>query len=180
MGFPIANRQYEFVSPPRAYGPTGPVGQEIVLYVSAAGAQTLNLVATTFGEAYSGSDSHLQQGMGAPPGQPKGLVGSYVTIYADGQDIGIIFGSTGASVTGSNAPSLTAVGSLNTNPAATGTIYQGQTGTYVGVAGTCHRIPAGTERRYLTQTSQDHWLGFIGASGPTGTVRIFQSSPANP
>ena len=161
MGYPTEVRKFSFVSPPRAYGPTGPVGQSIVTQVTPT-AKYINLELTTLGLKFDSNDTQKCQGAGAPPGQPVGLTGCYVTIYADGADIGIIVGATAASVSSSNAPSLSAVGTV------------GATGVYAGTTGTCHRIPSGTERRYLMQIGQDNFLGLVGSA--TGIARIHQSS----
>lgn len=154
-------RKFSFVSPPRAYGPTGPVGQEIVFPVTLS-AEVVNLEIQTFGLKYDASQVQNEQGVGAPTGQAIGLVGSYITIYADGADLGIIIGATIASVSGGAAPNLAAKGSL------------GATGVYTPATGTCHRIPAGQERRYLTQVGQDNFLGVVGSA--TGACRLYQSS----
>jgi hypothetical protein len=161
MGYPSEVRQYSFISPPRAYGPTGPVGQEVAFTVSSS-ARVLALQTTTFGLVYDAGSCQNDTGLGAPPGMPQGLVGSYVTIFADGADLGIIVGQTLASVSGGAAPALAAVGTLSA------------TGGYTGATGTCHRIPSGTSERYLTQIGQDNFLGVVASA--TGTCRVFQSS----
>ncbi len=176
-GYPLANRQNQNVSPPRAYGPTGPVGQVVDIPVSAT-AQYLDLGALTFGLIYGAGDGpppYSSQGAGATPGSSSGaggpgVKGYYITIYADGTDIGIILGATAASVSGGGAPVMNQTGSV------------GGTGIYAGATGTCYRIPAGQERRYKLQVGLDNYLGFIGAGTPgvTGTIRIYQSTPTNP
>jgi hypothetical protein len=93
--------------------------------------------------------------------QPAGVLDNYITIFADGADIGIVVGISQLLV---GTVSLSAQGTVSA------------TGGYSGATGVCHRIPAGAERRYLMQNSQDNWLGVVGSA--TGTVRLFQSNPA--
>lgn len=85
---------------------------------------------------------------------PKGFVGQWVDIFADGTDVGIISGPTNASVSGGNVPAL----------ATTGT---------PGTAGACWRIPSGTFRSYYVKPD-DLFLGVIGAA--SGNLRIAISS----
>ena len=87
-----------------------------------------------------------------------GAVNSFVTIYADAADVGIVAGLTAALVTGANVPSLTAAGKGTLN---------------APVAGLCMVIKAGTWERFLV-TSDRPWLGFIGSGA--GYIRIFQDS----
>lgn len=160
MGYPIEVRKWAAKGPPRAYGASGPIGQAVVLATTNGGAGCLDLRGTTFGLTYA-SDDQGSTGLGAPPGQPQGLCGVFVEIYADGGDVGVVFGSTAASVTAGNAPSLTAAGSVTSNE-------------YTGTAGTCHRIPSGQSERFLTQVGQDNFLAWVGAAA--GFIRIHQSS----
>lgn len=162
MSIPTEIRKYQFVSPPRAYGPTGPVGQEIVVGTSPT-PHYLDLSKLTYGLSYSTVSPDAAQGAGSPPNIAEGAIGNYITIYADGADVGIIVGATAASVSGGAAPVLSAVGTISGS------------GTYQGATGTCHRIPAGQERRYHTQLNRDSFLGYVG--GASGTMRIYQSNP---
>ena len=158
MTYPIANRKNQYYTPPRAYSPTG-VGQEVVVPVSAGSAGYINLqvLVQSSSQVYNATQAQLQQ--------QNGVVGHYITIYADGVDIGIVVGLSAAAVSGGAAPNLSTHGTVS------------PTGAYQGATGVCHRIPAGQERRYLLQDTQDLYMGYIGASGPTGSMRIFQSSP---
>lgn len=92
--------------------------------------------------------------------QQNGVTDNYITIFADGADIGIV---CAVNQLLANAVSLTAKGSLSS------------TGGYQGATGVCHRIPSGDERRYYVQQGVDVWLGFIGSA--TGTMRLYQSNP---
>lgn len=156
----IEVRKWAAETPPRAYGSAGPVGQTIVLQTTTT-ASYVSLAAATFGLTYSAEYVQQVSGTNAPTGQPVGLVGCFVTVYADTANVGIIFGQTAASVSGFNAPNLASFGTV-------------ANGVYTGVAGTCAVIPAGMSKRYLTQIGQDLFLGFVGASA--GLIRINQSS----
>lgn len=85
---------------------------------------------------------------------PKGFVGQWVDIFADGTDVGVIFGATNASVSGGNAPVLATTG----NP---------------GTAGVCMRIANGSFRTYYIKPD-DEFLGVVGAA--SGNLRIAVSS----
>jgi hypothetical protein len=154
-------RKALWVSPPRAYGAAGPNGQPIVVATSTS-ATYLELDTTTFGQSYSMGTSMLVSGLGAPSGAPQGLMGCFISIYADAQDLGVIFGQTLASVTGSNVPALAQNGASLT------------AGVYTGAAGVCYRIAAGTSLRVLTQVGIDKYLAWVAAG--TGQIRIYQSS----
>lgn len=148
----------QFYTPPRASNPTG-TGQEIVFPVAPNTAGVINLTVVPVIQPYNASASQTQE--------RTGVVGHYVTIYADGVDIGVIFGVSLASVSSGGAPVLSAYGVASA------------TGGYTGATGTCHRIPAGNERRYLLQEGVDLYMGYVGASGPTGAIRMYQSDPPN-
>ena len=64
--------------------------------------------------------------------QAGGIDGQFITIEADGADVGIVFGKAIADVTAGNAPSLTAVGTKCD-----------ASGIYTDAAGICFRIPSG-------------------------------------
>ena len=84
-----------------------------------------------------------------------GFQGKYITLFADGADVGVIFGQTLASVTGANAPVLATTG--------------------VDVAGVCWRIANGGKESYLIAAGYDVFIGFVGSAG--GVLRIAASSP---
>jgi hypothetical protein len=154
------------LTPPRAYGTAGPFGQIVVIAVTTA-AVYLDLRSLTFGLEYSPYASINNAGNGAPPAGPVGAVGSYVCIYADQCDLGVILGPTAASVSGPNAPILNNVGSLGSN------------GIYLGAAGTCYRIPStafNEEPRWRLQVGQDNFVGIVGSAN--GFARIYVSSEA--
>lgn len=165
MGYPRELRQYAARSPPRAYVASAVaaegVGQVIVIATTTSAAY-LDLFTTTFGMQYASGDAQLAQGNGAPSGSPQGLVGVFVDIFADAQDLGVVFGNTAALVSGSGvAPSLTAAGTV-------------AGGVYTAAAQACYRIPSGTSQRFLTQIGQDNFLGWVAAG--SGYIRIYQSS----
>jgi hypothetical protein len=83
-----------------------------------------------------------------------GLVGRYVTFYADGGDVGIIFGATSASVATTNAPALATQGTNAT--------------------GACVRIANGAEKAWLVPSGTP-WIGVVGSA--SCTLRIVASSP---
>lgn len=88
-----------------------------------------------------------------PQLNPKGLIGRWVDITADGTDMGIVSGPTLTSVTAGNAPVLTANGAA-------------------GTAGVCKRIFADTtEGFYLLP--DDRFLGVVGVGN--GQIRIWPS-----
>lgn len=150
MAFPVASRKAAFVSAPRAFLAAGPPGQVAALAVSAvAGAVSLLPGITQAVQNRTTGDD------------PAQVVRNYVTIECD-VDLGIIFSSTLAGVTGGNAPAIAAVGSLVSN-------------AYVGAAGTCFVLYAKQPLRILLQDSgMDIFMGFV-ASG-AGTMRLYQSS----
>jgi len=162
-GFPKQVRQFQYVTPPRQLSATG-VGQEMAVTVSST-AQVVNLQ-LLFDQAYNAGFAQTSQQQAQNIGGPSGVTGNYITIYADGADLGIIVGVSLAAVTSPNSPALATVGTLSGS------------GTYQGATGACHRIPSGAERRYLVQAGYDNFLAVVGSV--TGTMRLYQSSPPMP
>jgi L-cysteine desulfidase len=118
-------------------------------------AQCANLAVTTTAIAV---DLRLVGNQTPNMAAATGKVGTqqrFVTIYADGADLGVIFGPTSASVSGANVPALATVGT--------------------NVAGVCARIPVGQERSYYVMAGTDVWVGVVGSAA--GSVRITPSSP---
>lgn len=181
MSWPVASRKFEFVSPPRAYGPTGgtgPAGQVVAALVSAV-PQYLNLqLVTQANRVYDASvDGLAGQNRNGP-----GVVNNYVTLYADGCDLGIVLGPTAFSVGGATgaafSPTGVATGGVTgalPDLSAKGTVTP--SGIYNAATGACWRIPSGTKERFLMQPGQDLFLGVVGSA--TGTLRLYQSSPDN-
>jgi hypothetical protein len=160
MAFPQGSRKHDFISAPRAYGPTGGTGApgQIVAATVSSVAQYLNLTLLTnsdrvYDASVDGLSNQIRNG---------GITNNYVTIFADGCDLGIVVGPSVAAV---SAPVLATVGSI------------GASGSYVQATGACWRIPSGTERRFLLQPGLDQFLGVVGSV--TGTLRLYQSSPDN-
>ncbi|AKU93369.1 hypothetical protein AKJ09_11515 [Labilithrix luteola] len=152
MPAPVASRKIDFVSAPRAFAAAGVPGQVAVIAVSAAA----TYIDLTRGISQAKKDPQVS-------GQdPKSLTRNYLTIEADTADLGVVFGATSALVSGGNAPSLTASGTV-------------ASGVYTGAAGTCYVIKAGTKERFLLQASVDNFLGLVGSAA--GNARIYQSSP---
>ena len=157
MSESLSTKQNQYVTPPRATESPAAIGQVCVLQTSTSA-------------SYLELDSLFQQkvGSGTPSQQRAGVVGNEVTIFADAQDLGIIFGPTAASVTGSgsaNVPALATYGSVSS-------------GAYTAAAKSCWRIPAGTSLRFLLQQGVDNFLGFVAAG--SGLLRLYQSSPGTP
>lgn len=171
MTFPLAVRQHDYETPPRAYGipsPTGlngPIGQVAVITVSSV-SQTINLQTVVNPPNYNAAGADSQGGLGSPAGQARGAVGHFLTIFADGQDLGIIVGLTSAVVSGGAAPDLSKLGTITAS------------GTYQSATGTCYRVKANTSVRYRLQEEKDNYLGIVAAA--TGTARFYTSSPPNP
>jgi hypothetical protein len=131
----------------------------VAAFANIATASYLNL-STLFAVPPNFSNAWAQQGAQ----ECAGIVGQYVTILADVVDGGIIFGPTVASVSGGNAPSLAALGTVTA-------------GAYT-ISGTeCFRIPVNTTVRFVLQPSVDLFMGYVGGTG--GILRIYQSSCAS-
>jgi hypothetical protein len=152
--FPAPVIKYMSITPPRAHGA---ISGEILALATSAVAASLNL-GILFQQA-----PNLAAASGS---QLQGVVDQELTIFAETSDLGVIFAPSQAAVTTGNAPVLATVGTVN------------GAGVYSAVAGTCYRIPAGQERRVLTQRNVDLWLGFVASAA--GVMRLFQSSPATP
>ena len=88
------------------------------------------------------------------PQRTKGMPGHYMSIFADGADVYVLFGATQASVTGGNAPVIATTGS--------------------NAAGCCVKSPNGQERQIRPAVGIHNWMGYI-ASG-AGTARVWRSS----
>lgn len=152
------------ITPPRAYGSAGPFGQVVVFAVSTTPV-VVDLTQLTFGLEFDPGLSQNLSGRGAPARGPLGAVGSYLNIYADGCDLGVIVGATIGAVSGANAPNLATVGILNSD------------GTYQGFPGTCYRIPntiTNEEARWRLQISQDNFVGIVASAN--GICRLYVSS----
>lgn len=155
--------QFQFVSPPRAKSTEA--GRAANIAVSATPG-FIDL--TTLGKP---ATYNAQQAAAA---QPNGALGSYLTITADAADVGVIFGTASADVSGGNAPVLATVGTV---PA----------GVYTPAAGECFVIKSGQTARFLlrplpvggsgtTAPITDQFMGFVGSGA--GFMRLYQSSPA--
>ena len=92
-----------------------------------------------------------------------GCQDSYVTLFADGVDLGIVWAEDISQIT-TPAPSLTAAGTLDTN------------GYYTAQGMECWRIPAGMFARYLLSPKVNKYLSFV-CSASSGYFRMYQSSP---
>lgn len=148
-------RQNWSVSPPRAHQSPVVVGESMVLATSTT-ASALDLGSAPV-------PSPPTSGGSAQSSQLQGAVGHYITVFADTADVGLIFGPSLASVTAGNAPALASNGSVTS-------------GVYTPGTGTCHRIPAGQERRFQLLMGQDRFMGFVGSAA--GQMRVYQSSPS--
>ncbi|HEY6783598.1 MAG TPA: hypothetical protein VI159_01530 [Gemmatimonadales bacterium] len=133
-----ATRQADFITPPRA-------GQITALAVTtvAASASLLTMGNQTANQANANTLN-------------IGLPGHYITLYADGGDVYILFGPDQASVSSGNAPSPTATGANAT--------------------GACFVIPTGVAMNVRPESNVDQWIGYVTKTG-TATLRIAQTSP---
>ena len=159
MSLPISARQYFARLGPRASQLAIP-GSVVTIAVT-TGASLINL-STTYPQAGNVLNS-LGQAL-------AGLSGQRLVLQADGADLGIILGVAAADVTSTNAPSLTAHGSVDGS------------GMYTPAAGSCFRVFAGTTIEFVPDLNlskpSDIFLGFIGSA--SGYLRMFQVSHPNP
>lgn len=153
MAFPTASRKQAFISAPRAQAANGPPGQVVAITVSTTAA-ALNL-----GAGVSQAAFNRQTG-----DDPTQLQRNYVTIECD-VDLGVIFSSTLAGVTGANVPAIATVGTVDAS------------GNYTPAVKTTFVIYAKQPTRILLQQGLDVFMGFV-ASG-AGTMRLYQSSADN-
>jgi len=154
MSLPVASRKADFQSPPRAYHANGPEGQVAALAVSATA------IAVDLTQGFSQGPYDGTKGGYRGPETPTQ---NYLAIISD-VDVGVIFGPTLASISGGNAPAIATTGSLSSN-------------AYVGAAGTCFVIPAGTLMKFLLQPTLDKFVGIVGSEA--GVVRLYQASPSD-
>jgi hypothetical protein len=101
------------------------------------------------GASFSGSATPVTTGSNF-----GGQIGRFCEVFADGGDIGVLFGANAAVLGGSNVVSLSAAG--------------------VNAAGAALRIPSGTYRTFVIHPAA-RFLGYIAASG-TANVRICATS----
>lgn len=150
-------------TPPRAYGQpgSGPFGQVVVFAISTTPV-VVDLRSLNFGVFYDPTAADTAVGAGAPVKAAAGAVGSFLSLYADGADIGYISGPTLASVTNANVPVLSTTGTLTSS------------GLYQAAAAVCYRLSSGQERRFRLVVTQDNFLAIVGAGN--GIVRLFISS----
>ena len=135
-----ATRQSDWILPPRA-------GKMAVLSATSTPVSIdLRTIGTTTDTFASADGNH-----------PYGPVGHYVSLYADGGDVYVNFGSTSGSVTGANVPDPTVTG--------------------VNAAKGCWKILKDTALQVKLAVGQDLYCGYACASGVTATLRIVQSSP---
>lgn len=100
--------------------------------------------------------------------QAKGAVspfqGDRIGIRAITSDVGVIFGTALADVTGGFAPALATVSTVAAN-------------AVTAVAGGCHRIPAGQYQEFRLRPGVDYFLGFVAAAA--GQLDIYQVNMPN-
>lgn len=152
MAFPVPSRKQAFISAPRAFKALGPPGQVVAITVSITAA-VLSLVTGV-------SQAPFDRTLG---NDPKQLSRNFVTIECD-VDIGVIFSTLIADVTGTNVPAIATVGTVDA------------VGTYTA-AKTCFVIYAKQPTRILLQEGADLFMGFVGSAA--GTMRLYQSSADN-
>jgi hypothetical protein len=186
MGDPLrrALAQALVVTPPRAVTQnTTPHGQAVVLALVQATTIAINLrtLVATFKSTVSGNYQNTYEpvspegmlALGAPLGGAGGGVGSFITLAPEGTDVGIIFGSNLAAISGGNAPNLGTAGAVDGN------------GNYTAVPGTCLRIrdllqTVSPPPRFRLERTQDEWLGVVVPAMAPGTalLRLYISSEA--
>jgi len=161
--FPKAVEADHHVSAPRAFraqpaaptGPIEPMGQVLAVNFSAV-AQVVDLEAIA-NPPFNDLSSQQYNRTG------KGVVGNFITVHAEGQDLYFIVGKTQAQVTGMAA---TTVGALTAS------------GTYQGATGAAWRVPANTNFKFTPGIGVDRYMQ-IAASTGTGTMRLYTSNPIN-
>jgi hypothetical protein len=146
------------ITPPRAHNATTPQPGEPFRIAALLTAQAVNLAAL-FQQPVTPAITNNER---------HGVTDNCITVLGDGSDLYFITGPTLASVSGGNAPSIAAVGTLNSG-----------TGVYTPAAGVCYHMTSGIKERFQLEFPTDSWMGFISVAS-TGTVQISQSSPANP
>lgn len=154
MSLPVASRKADFQSPPRAFQASGPEGQVAALAVSTTA------IAVDLTQGFSQGPYDGTKGSYKGPVSPTQ---NYLAVISS-VDVGIIFGPTLASVTAGNVPAIATTGTLSSN-------------AYVGTAGTCFVIPAGTGMKFLLQQNLDKFVGIVGSG--VGVVRLCQISPSD-
>lgn len=154
--FPRAVHMDSFVSAPQAWatGATGPMGQVMAARVSPV-AQTVNLELVVNPPMPNRATTNTQ-GV-----TQKGVLENFITIYADGADLYIVFSRDAAKVA---SPSPTAFGTI------TGS------GTYQGVTGACWIVKNGESMRLVPRQGQDKYMGV--AASATGAIRMYMSNPS--
>ena len=168
-------RKFQFVSPPRSGGwfvtdatnTNGPansvttygVGSGLVAVLAVSSTPIILAMQPLFAPPAHQGDAWAQPDS---TGVAKGVTDCYVTVHADGVDVGITFGLNASMVGGAYAPNLAAKGAVDGN------------GLYTANGGECWKVLAGTKERMLT-TQLDLFMGIVGSGA--GIVRIYQSSP---
>lgn len=148
---------------PRGNNSPGPQGQVVTLTLVAGIPQVIDLTKLYFDLIHNVTAPDTTAGSGAPAGGPQGAVGGFLSIFADGTDVGWITGQTIASVSGGKAPNLGNTGAVDGN------------GVYTNIDGSCWRQVAGlVESRKRLQVGQDNFLGLVGVGA--GIVRVYVSS----
>ena len=153
-GAELQTRQSFFITPPRSFG-SGP--GEIFCVATSTTASALDVRSLGLVAANQGTGAGRNAAIGR-----VGALGSFISIYADGADLGIITGPTYASVTGANAPNLANVGTVN------------GAGIYTNVAGVCGHVPVSTFLECNLEAGYDIFIGFV--AGAAGKIRIYQNS----
>lgn len=167
MSYPKPITASHHVSSPRAFrqqgapagsAPTGtvePAGQVMAFPFSTV-AQVIDLEAI-------GNPPFQNQSNLAYNTTGKGVVGNFITVHAQGQDLYLSVGATGPQVTGISAATVGAITA---------------SGTYQGATGAAWRVPANESLRFIPQPGIDRVMAVVASTG-TGTCRIYQSNPSN-
>jgi hypothetical protein len=159
QGMPISVRQALVTTPPRVAGTIGQLG---AVTVSATAAYLNLALYSQIAEGGAGT----AQGVGANSLQ-FGVTWAELSIFALTASLGIVFGSTAASVSGANVPAIATVGTI------TAGVY-----SLPGSGNPGWPIAAGSWQRFLIQGTTDLFMGFVGSGA--GTMYWYQSSMPNP
>jgi hypothetical protein len=164
-------RKYQYISAPRTQGlsittssgTSYGVGSGLVAVLNVTMAPQMVALQLLFAPPANAADA-----MAAPDasGLPPGCLGSYLSLEADGVDVGVVFGPTAASVQGSNSPSLAAAGTVNS------------LGVYKANGAECWRLYGSVSptRGFLLAPLVDAYMGFVGSAN-SGFLRFYQSCP---
>lgn len=149
-------RQYFFATPPRV-GQLAVPGSMVRIAVT-TGAAVINLSTLWPQDSVTGAPgNNTAYGM-----QLAGVCDQRIIVTAVTANLGIVTGKAIGDVTGANAPSLSAAGTVDGN------------GNYTNALGTCATLLSGQAAPFRPTSFQDLFLGFVGST--SGFIEIYQIS----